>query len=115
MVTTSLSYRAIGKTRLINLPVVNWNFMLILSALICFLLFVFYIFSINQITQGTYLIKNYNKEIINLSKENKTINVSFLKTGPLDQVHQKAKELGFEKTIQIKYVEISDNSLAKAE
>lgn len=116
MTTLILGYRAIqGRVKSINLPQVNWKLVYILGILICFLLLTFYVLSINQLTQGTYLIKNYNKKINTLSRENKSIGANLAEVDPLNQIHNKARELGFENTLQIKYVEILDNSLASAQ
>lgn len=115
MTTITLSYRAIqNKVKLISLPKINWKLVYIFGILLCLLLAVFYIFSINKLTYGTYLIKNYNKEIIQLSKENKALEADFAKIGFLDQIHKEVKNLGFEKPSQIKYIEIINTSLAKA-
>lgn len=75
-------------------------------------LLIFYAFLINELTGGTYLIKSYDKQIKVLSQENKNLEVSFAKTGFLGSVEQKAQDLSFEKTTSVKYVQISDTSLA---
>ena len=107
MTTFSLTYRAIhNKIRSVALPQINWKFLYIFSILTCLLLFIFYIFYVNQLTQGTYLIQKYNKEISNLAKENRIIESDFAETDFLNQIHYRAMELGFEKTLKVKYVEI---------
>jgi len=87
----------------------------IVGILLCLSFFVFYIFYVNQLTQGAYLIKNYNQKISQLSKESKAIEANFAETGFLDQIHDKVSELGFEKTSYVKYIEILDISLARAQ
>ena len=81
--------------------------------MVCSLL-VFYAFLINELTGGTYLIKNYDNQIEKLSQDNKNLEVSFAKTGFLGMVEQKAEALNFEKTTSVKYIQILDASLAKA-
>lgn len=77
------------------------------------LLLIVYAFLVNELTGGTYLIKNYSNKIESLSQENKNLEVSFAKTGFLETVEQKAQELNFEKTTSVKYIQILDASLAK--
>lgn len=115
MTTISLSYRAIhSKIKSAHFAMVNWKLIYVVSIFCCLSLVVFYILFVNQLTQGTYLIKNYQKEINSLSKENKMLETNFAETGFLDSVQGKVAALGFEKTTQIKYVDILDISLAKA-
>ncbi len=75
---------------------------------------ILYAFLINELTSGTYFIKNYGKQINILSQENRNLEVSFAKTGFLGTVEQRTKELNFEKTTSVKYIQILDASLAKA-
>lgn len=88
--------------------------MYILGIATCLLLSVFYVFAINQLTSGAYTIKNYNKEVASLSKENRTMEAQVADSGLLDQIHVTVNQLGFEKTSEIKYVEIVGTSVASA-
>lgn len=115
MTTTALSYRAIhNKFTSVSFPIINLKMVYVFSTLLSSLMLVFYIYSVNELTKGAYLIKNYNKEINTLLNENKELEANFAKASFLGEVQQKAKELSFEKTKEVKYVEILDSSLAKA-
>ncbi len=115
MTTATLSYKAVqNKAASINLFKVNWKIVFFSGILLCFSMLVFYVFSVNQLTGGTYLIKNYNKEIGSLLKENKILENNFAEAGFLGGIQNKTKELNFEKTTKVTYVQILDNSLAKA-
>lgn len=115
MTTITLTYRAIHhKIKSADLPAINWKIVYIFGSLTCLLLIIFYVFSVNRLTQGTYLIKKYNKEISNLSKENKIIETDFAQADFLEQFYSKARELGFEETLKVRYMEIMDASLARA-
>ena len=115
MTTITLSYRDINrKITLMGFLKINWKMVYLLSISLSLLLLVFYIFFVNELTKGTYLIKNYNKEMNNLLQENKTLEANFAESSFLGGVQDKVKKLGFEKTTEIKYKEILDNSLAKA-
>ena len=114
MTTVSLSYHLIQrKIKSISLPSINWKSVDIIGISACLLLLVFYVFYVNQLTQGTYLIKNYNKKISVLSRENKSIETEFSEAMFLGQIDGKVNALGFEKTKEVKYLEILDAELAK--
>ncbi|MEK7664940.1 MAG: hypothetical protein AAB361_02250 [Patescibacteria group bacterium] len=83
--------------------------------MIVFSLF-FYIYSINELTRGAYLIKNYEKQQNNLLQKNKNLEVDFAKSGFMGNLETKTKELSFEKTKKIKYIQIQtlDDPLAAA-
>ncbi len=93
---------------------INWKLFYFFAILFSLVILVMYIYSVNQLTQGTLAIKNYGKEINILSDENRSLEIDFAKIGFLDNTIKQAKELGFEKTKSIKYVKIPDNSLARA-
>lgn len=115
MTAISLTYLSIqNKVKAISLPRINWKLVYIFGILLCFCLLIFYVFSINQLTQGTYLIKNYSKEIDSLSRENKNIETHLAEAGFLDQIYNKVEELRFEKVKERKYIKVLDTSLAKS-
>lgn len=116
MSTTALNYRAIRhKTISVNFPDINWKLVYLSGILLFLLLLIFYIFEINELTKGSYLIKNYNKEISSLSQENRILETNFANSGLLTRAIEKAKELNFERTKDIKYVKILESSFAKVE
>ena len=92
----------------------NWNILCFIGLFTIMFLLFFYVYSVNELTKGTYLIKNYEKQTNNLLQENKGLEVDFAKSGFLGNLEVKTKELSFEKTQKIKYIQIqaSDNSIA---
>ncbi len=95
---------------------INFNWKMVCMAgffMVCSLL-ILYAFLINELTGGTYLVRNYNNQIEALSQDNKNLEVSFAKTGFLETIGKKAQDLNFEKTTSVKYIQILDASLAKA-
>jgi len=116
MTTITLNHRAIyNRISLISLPKVSWKLFYLFGILLLSLILVFYIFSVNELTKGVYLIKNYNKEISGLLQENKILGNNFANSSFLAKTQEKAKELSFEKTKNIKYVQILENSLVQRE
>ena len=115
MTTLTLGYRVINnKIKSISLPNINWKAFYIFGILLAISMLVLYVFLVNELTSGTYLIKDYNKEINLISAENRVLETNSNRSGLLAEVLDKAKELSFEKTTNIKYIQFSDNSLARA-
>lgn len=115
MTTLALTYRDIHqKVKALSWPAINWKLILLLGVLFFVAMLVSYVFLVNQLTRGVYLIKSYNKEISTLSKENRRLETNFAESGFLGQVNQKAKNLNFEKTTKVTYVQILDSPLARA-
>ncbi len=115
MTIATLSYRAIqSKVTSINVFKLNWKIVYFLGILFCFSMLLFYVLLVNQLTSGTYLIKSYNKQINTLTNQNKTLEDSFAQGQFLGSVQEKTAELSFQKTTQVKYIQILDNSLARA-
>ena len=117
--TLGLSYRAVShkiKNRVLSLHFIkiNWKVVYFLAFLALVSMIVFYILMVNQLTKGAYLIKNYNKDVTALLKENKILEASFAESGFLGGVQEKAKELSFHKTTGVTYINILQNSLAEA-
>ena len=76
------------------------------------LISVLYIFQVNQLTKGSYLVKSYSRELETLGKENRVLQAEFAKAGIMEQVMEKAGGLGLERTSQVKYIKITENSFA---
>ena len=93
---------------------INWKLFYFMVVSLSLIMLVSYIFMVNQLIQGAYLIKNYNKDIAGLLKENKNFLANFAEVDFLGSVEYRAKELGFQKTTGVKYVEILQSSLAQA-
>lgn len=102
----------------LNLPEINWKrfyFICILFlAVFAFLFLLFYVFGINDLTEGSYLVKNYHKEIANLSEENAKLETISAEIGFLGSIQEKAKELSFQKAKNIKYIQVAGGELVSA-
>ncbi len=77
-------------------------------------LWALYNFALNELTRGTYLIKSYEKQISDLSRQNRELEVGFAESSFLGQVRAKTQELNFEKTTKVKYIQILDSAIATA-
>jgi len=90
---------------------VNKKFLILFSVLILSLL-VFCIFQVNALTEENYLIKSYEKKIIQLSEENEILTVNFSKTNSLVNLESYLQSGNFKKVSQVKYIQILESSVA---
>lgn len=91
----------------------GFKFFYLVLALAISALLVFYVFSINELTRGVYTIKNYNKQVSVLLKENKALANRFSSNNFLIKAQERAQELSFQKTEDISYVQVLETSIAK--
>lgn len=118
MTTLLLGYRSIQSRVQSNITSlsakrINWKIVYVTGIGLSVSMLILYVLFVNQLTHGTYLIKSYEKEIYLLSEENRTLETNASRGGLLKQVMKKANELSFEKTANIKYIQILENSLAR--
>ena len=117
MSTAALRLQArAAQAKAMAIPVmnVNWKFIYFMAFMISLAMLVFYIFGINALTEGTYNIKNYNKQVKSLLAENRDLQIEANQTSYLGLTQEKAKELNFQKSTNITYVHVLQDSLARA-
>jgi hypothetical protein len=86
----------------------SWTigFALILSLL------VIYIIQVGGLAREKYLLRAYEKELVFLSKNNKFLDIDFSKMNSLSHIDQVlAKNSGFIKTNNVKYIKIAESSI----
>ena len=117
MTTATLSFSRAQKnlhTKInsISLPTIKWKAVCFIGFFMSLALLVFYVWQINDLTRGSYLINSYEKQISKLSDENKNLEVSFAESSFLGQALVKIQALNFQKTTSssIKYIQILDSS-----
>jgi hypothetical protein len=97
-----------------SLPDMNWKMICFSGFLMCIFALIFYIYQINILTKGTYLINSYDKKIAEISEVNKKLEVSFAENSFLGEVLVKTQQLDFQKTSSVKYIQIPASSVAIA-
>lgn len=102
------------KLKSVALPTINVKSLYLVGIPVLFLMLVFYIYSINVLTGGSYMIKGYNKQMAALQDENAALQTRFAASDFMGTVQDKTSNLGFEKTTQVTYIEVVGNSLAQA-
>ena len=75
-------------------------------------LLVFYIFQINNIIFNGYQIKDFQKRLDIMAKENRILEINYSQTRALENIEMKVQELGFEKVGKINYFQVLENSMA---
>jgi len=108
MTTLALNYLKVQK----EFPAINWRAVCCMGFLASLFLLVFYVWQINGLTRGTYLVNSYEKQINKLSSENKNLQVSFAESGLMDRAVAKIQALNFQKTTSVKYIQVSEKSVA---
>lgn len=102
----------------INFPILalfnkkGLTFFKILVFLFIFILLLISIFQIGCLTKEFYLIKNYERKLVELSKENKLLEIDFSKTNSLANIENYLSNEKFVKTNGIKYIRIIEGSIA---
>ena len=99
-----------AKINSVDFPVINWKAITFAGFFVMLVLLVFYAWQINSLTRGSYAINSYEKQISQLSEENKVLQVSFAESSFLGQALAKIQALNFQKTTSVKYIKILDNS-----
>ena len=102
------------KVNSVELPSINWKAVCFAGFFMSLALLIFYVWQINDLTRGSYLINTYEKQANKLSEENKNLEVSFAENSFLGQSLPKIQELNFQKTSSVKYIQIPDTSVAIA-
>lgn len=96
---------------------INLKTIWILSFLLITLLLVFYIIQLNMLFLETNLIKNYEKKLNDITKENKILEISSVQVNSLgdidSQIAEKFNEFGFEKVKDVHYINVLESTVAK--
>jgi len=104
----------LSKISSIEFPEINWKAACLLGFLIILTLLSLYVWLVNDLTKGSYLTADFERQINKLSQENRDLEISFAESSFLGQALMKVQALNFQKTTSIKYIKILDNSVARA-
>ncbi len=83
----------------------------ILSIALILSLLVIYIIQVGQLAKDKYSLRNYEKELVSLSKNNKFLDIDFSKMNSLFHIDQVLADNGFVKTNNVKYIKIVESSI----
>lgn len=96
----------------INLPKINLRKLFILGTIFISALIIFYIFQISKITKSTFLISEYEKEVANLSQQNKDLEAGLFYGNSLSSLETAINKLNYEKINKVHYIQIMDSEVA---
>ncbi len=117
MTTATLSFSRVQRniqTKIdsIDIPVINWKAICFAGFFVSLTLLVFYVWQINNLTRGSYIINGYEKQISALSEQNQNLEVSFAESSFMGQALTKIQGLNFQKAASVKYIQDSGDSVA---
>lgn len=72
----------------------------------------FYIFQINAFMSQSYLIQSYQKNIAEISEENRILEIKLTQLNYLEETGPKIQELGLERIDTIHYIQVIDSYIA---
>ncbi len=99
------------KTFTINHSIQKINLFLISGLILLFGLLGLYIFQVNEITKGMFLVKNYNKKLENLLQENKILEIKFSQLNSLENLGLLVSQLNFDEAGKIDYIKIPEGTV----
>ena len=99
------------KLNLIKLPKINLRILSVIGIFLIVLFIGLYLYQVNVEASERYLIQEYQRKITELSKENKILEINSAQIGSLDNVTELLKELSFEKTDKIHYIQVLDTQV----
>lgn len=113
MTTIALGYRARQKkVSVFALPRLNMKLTAMMLALVCLAMLISYVWLVNGLTQGAFLVKSYQKQQVLLSKENSELEIQFAESEFLPNVREQVSALDFTKTTQVTYIQLEEKSVA---
>ncbi len=107
---SSVQRKIQNKVDSIDIPMINWKSICYIGFVACSVLLVFYVWQVNGLTRGSYLISNYENQISKLSDENKNLQISFAENSFMDEAMVKVQGLNFQKAVNVKYINIMEDS-----
>jgi cell division protein FtsL len=91
---------------------INEKFIVSILLVVFLMCIGFYVFQIISLTENSYYFTNYQKKIKTLNEEIANLEVSYSQSLNLNNIEEKAKELGFQKIERVKFIK-AYNTVAK--
>ncbi len=92
---------------------INWKVVLLFNFCLVLALAVLYVWQVNKIIVNGYLIKSYQKQINDLLRENKNLEIEMAKISYSENIRNKAKEINFVRVQKVTYIQVLDRLFAK--
>ncbi len=114
MTSITFAYASIKKLNSAALPAVNWKVFSAASLFLICTLLVFYVFWVNALMNSTYVLNQFEKQLKATADESRNLEVALAETGFMETLREKTTQMNFEKVSGIKYIQIAENSVARA-
>lgn len=85
---------------------INFKWVGVLGAIALLSLLVFYVYQINAETSEKFSIQDSQKRILEISKENKNLEINSAQANSLDSIAQAIEGLEFEEAGEIHYIQV---------
>jgi len=109
---TAKAVKSRSKTKPFEAPQINWVKFCVLGSVLCVTSLSFYVLQINALTNRSYLIGKYESEMREISQENKRLEISFAEKALLGNMAERAQLLSLQKTAAVKYIQVSELTMA---
>jgi len=111
-----MNYTAILNPSIIHPLILRNKFSLITVWISGFFLIIFltgfYIFQVSSVTQASFSIANYEKQIAGLDKEFKSMQVNFSNSSSQSDIERLLADKGYEKVGKINYIQVLEGAVA---
>lgn len=111
MNASALSQSISGKLSLIGLPKINLRKIWFFGFILMTLLLIFYIFQMSKITQVSFLISQYEREIVQLSQQNKNLEIVLSQAKSLANLETILSRLDYEEVGGIYYLRVLEGTV----
>lgn len=109
--STQVLIQSVSST-LISLPKVSFGKFCLLGVIFAISLIIFYIFQISEITETSFNISLYERQIVGLSAGNKNLEISLSSQSSLGNLEAALRKLNYEKVGKINYIKVIDSGMA---
>lgn len=110
--STQALNQAILEKYLVSLPKIDLRKVWIFGFIAIASLLLFYIFQISEITKDSSSVSHYEKQIVQLSLDNKNLEMSLSRANYLANLENILKELDYRNVGKIYYIRASDGRVA---
>lgn len=110
-----------NNTLILNLPVIrpfvvgqkfNLKALALAGLTLAFCLICFYIFQINEVTRASFAIASYDKQLKELDKEFKSLQVNYSGLSSLSNLEAILVDKGYEKVGKVQYIQVLETTVA---
>ncbi|MHA1499907.1 MAG: hypothetical protein ACTSRT_20450 [Promethearchaeota archaeon] len=92
---------------------ISFGKFILLTTGLSFFLLMFYVFQIQVVMGNDYKVEKYEKDIMEFSKNNSSLQMEIDKFNSLEDIETRIEDLNLVKVNEVKYIFISEDHLAR--